>query len=89
LEQLIKKAQNGGLKVVLGNGVAGEVGNFHEILIAHSLLQNAGEMNGFLKQGKNLFRQPLQVINGKVRIPQGYQLSMHKDEFTKLTIKEI
>jgi o-succinylbenzoate synthase len=89
LEQLIKKAQNDGLKVVLGNGVAGEVGNFHEILIAHSLLQNAGEMNGFLKQKNHLLNNPLQVINGKVRIPKGYRFSINTDELTKLTVNEV
>lgn len=83
LNHLIQKAQSEGLKVVLGNGVAGEVGNLHEILVAHSLLTNAGEMNGFLKLKEMIFEQPIKVIDGKVYLPKGFEVSLNMEKFDK------
>jgi o-succinylbenzoate synthase len=59
LEKMIEKAWGAGLKVILGNGVATDIGCFHEALIAAKLglTVNAGEMNGFLK-GIEQFLQP-------------------------------
>lgn len=51
LEGLIKKSLDAGLKVILGNGVATDIGCFHEAQVARrtGLTLHAGEMNGFLK----------------------------------------
>lgn len=72
LERLILRAREAGLKVVLGNGVAGDVGNFHELAVAGQHLETAGEMNGFLKQQERLLSNPYSVSGGKVTLPQGY-----------------
>lgn len=88
LRRLIGKAHQLGLKVILGNGVAGEIGNLHEILVAHSLLQNAGEMNGFLKQQTRLFRETWPLVDGKVRIPKGYRLSIDSEQLARLTVQQ-
>lgn len=71
LERQIKKASNARLKVVLGNGVATDIGCFHEARIAvkMGLTVHAGEMNGFLK-GREQFLQPrLKVDKGDLIIP--------------------
>jgi len=73
LEKMIKKSLNAGLKVILGNGVATDIGCLHEAQIAHrlGLTVHAGEMNGFLK-GVEQFLQPrLSVNKGNLFLPSG------------------
>lgn len=72
LERLILRAREAGLKVVLGNGVAGDIGNFHELIVAGRHIDTAGEMNGFLKQEQRLLSNPYEVSWGKVTLPKGY-----------------
>ena len=72
LEHLILRAKEAGLKVVLGNGVAGDVGNFHELVLAGRHVASAGEMNGFLKQERRLLSNPYDVSQGSVTLPAGY-----------------
>ncbi len=66
LETQIKKAFNAGLKVVLGNGVATDIGCFHEAQVAQKtgLTVHAGEMNGFLK-GIDQFLDPSLRMEGE------------------------
>ena len=74
LEKLIKKALGAGLKVILGNGVATDIGCLHEAQVAHrlDLTAHAGEMNGFLK-GLEQFLQPrLQVDRGELILPSDW-----------------
>lgn len=71
LERLIKKSLDAGLKVILGNGVATDIGCLHEAQVAHrlGLTAHAGEMNGFLK-GVDQFLQPrLRVDRGELILP--------------------
>jgi len=71
LEKMIKKPLDAGLKVILGNGVATDIGCLHEAQVAHRLrlTAHAGEMNGFLK-GVDQFLQPrLRVDRGELILP--------------------
>lgn len=72
LERLILRAKEAGLKVVLGNGVAGDIGNFHEMTVAANHVETAGEMNGFLKQRERLLSNPYATSRGRAILPQGY-----------------
>lgn len=68
LARLIKAARESGLKVILGNGVAGEIGCYHEAVAAASVgLTNAGEMNGFLKLKESVLVQPIIFDSGKIK----------------------
>tara|TARA_R110000787_G_scaffold63679_8_gene143690 strand:- start:18339 stop:19409 length:1071 start_codon:yes stop_codon:yes gene_type:complete len=58
-----------GMTPVLGNGVASDLGCWMEACIARTLIDNAGEMNGFLKPVTPLFRDPLKVMDGAVVLP--------------------
>lgn len=89
LKRLIGKATEQGLKVILGNGVAGEIGNLHEIVVAHSMLKNAGEMNGFLKQSQQLLIHPIPVSEGRVCIPRGYRMVIDEERLTQSIIRRI
>jgi L-alanine-DL-glutamate epimerase-like enolase superfamily enzyme len=58
-----------GMKPVLGNGVAGDPGCWMEGCVAARKIDNAGEMNGWLKARGPLFREPLGFANGAMQIP--------------------
>jgi len=58
-----------GMTPVLGNGVASDLGCWMEACVARTLIDNAGEMNGFLKPVTPLFREPLKVVDGAVVLP--------------------
>jgi o-succinylbenzoate synthase len=66
LEKLIKKALDAGLKVILGNGVATDIGCAHEAQAAArtGLTDHAGEMNGFLKGVEQFLQPPLRASKG-------------------------
>ena len=72
LERLTRRARAGGLKVVLGNGVAGDIENLGEVLIASRLIDTVGEMNGFLKPKVRLLRNPYEVVAGSAVVGVGY-----------------
>lgn len=71
LEKMIEKATQAGLRVILGNGVASDLGCLHEAQIALNagLTVHAGEMNGFLKCTEHLLRPGLRVEHGALRLP--------------------
>lgn len=71
LEKMIKKASDARLKVILGNGVATDLGCLHEAQVAAKLglTAHAGEMNGFLKGKEQFLRPRLQVDHGDLILP--------------------
>lgn len=73
LEKLIEKALDAGLKVILGNGVATDIGCAHEAQVASrvGLTAHAGEMNGFLKTTEHLLQPGLQAEKGNLLVPPG------------------
>ena len=60
-----------GMTPVLGNGVASDPGCWMEACAARRFIDNAGEMNGFLKPETGLFASPLAVSNGSVVLEPG------------------
>jgi muconate cycloisomerase len=72
LEALVRRAQAGGLRVVLGNGVAGDVENLAEILLAARLVATTGEMNGFAKPTTRLLANPYAIDRGSAVVPAGH-----------------
>lgn len=58
-----------GLSVVIGNGIATDLGCLHEALCAHHVgLETAGEMNGFLKLETGILSSRLCVRDGSMEI---------------------
>lgn len=72
-----------GMKPVLGNGVAADLGCWMECCVAHRMIDNAGEMNGFLKPTQMLFADPLRVENGAVRLPSAMPAMREHQEFIR------
>lgn len=71
LTRLIHKALSAGLKVIIGNGVALDIGCRHEALVLKDtgLTSIAGEMNGFLKSRFRTLAPELVFQKGYLRIP--------------------
>jgi hypothetical protein len=61
-----------GMTPVLGNGVACDLGCWMEACIAARHIDNAGEMNGFLKARAQLLSEPLEVHDAAIRLKPGY-----------------
>jgi L-alanine-DL-glutamate epimerase-like enolase superfamily enzyme len=59
------------MRPVLGNGVAADISCWMEACVAHRLIDNAGEMNGFLKPARMLFSAPLELDAGSIVVPAG------------------
>ena len=66
LVEALERIKALGLKPVLGNGVASDIGCWMEACVARAHVAGAGEMNGFLKPGAGVFRSPLSVENGSL-----------------------
>lgn len=69
LRRLFDRARSLGLGVVVGNGVASDVGCLHEAWAVAGRLELAGEMNGFLKPVVSLLAEPLRVERGRLLLP--------------------
>lgn len=74
-----------GMRTVLGNGVASDIGGWMEACIAHGLVDTVGEMNGFLKPRDRLFENPLEVQQGKVLVPRGYEPRLDRGVLQRCT----
>ena len=69
LESAIARIRALGMVPVLGNGVAADLGCWMEACVAARSIDNAGEMNGFLKPRARLFAEPLAFRDGAIEIP--------------------
>jgi L-alanine-DL-glutamate epimerase-like enolase superfamily enzyme len=75
-----------GLKPVLGNGVATDVGCWMEACVAAGRIETAGEMNGFLKPVRPIVRNPLPVRDGAVIVPEGYWPEIDDDAVASFAV---
>ncbi|MBW2148637.1 MAG: hypothetical protein JRI22_16605 [Deltaproteobacteria bacterium] len=63
----INRVRELGMDIIIGNGVAADIGCYHEALISYHLdLPNAGEMNGFLKPMDAVVDPRLRFENGTI-----------------------
>jgi len=69
LEAAIARIRTLGMTPVLGNGVATDVGCWMEACVAARHIDNAGEMNGFLKPRDRLLADALVFADGAIEIP--------------------
>lgn len=88
LVDLIEHARKLGLKVILGNGVAGDVGCLGEAIVSWRLgLELAGEMNGFLKPRRKL-APVLSARSGKL-IARPFDLSIDEEVLSESRVDSI
>lgn len=74
-----------GMTPVMGDGVSIEIGCWMEACVAVHTLDNAGEMNGFLKVRDRLFANPLEFKDGAIGIPAGYWPEVDQDALIRHT----
>ena len=72
LAQGLERIRALGMTPVLGNGVACDPGCWMEACIAARHIDNAGEMNGFLKARAQVLDPPLEVRDAAIRLKPGY-----------------
>lgn len=71
LQNQITLCRSLGLDVVIGNGVASDLGCYHEALMQSVLgLDRAGEMNGFTKPSTGVLSAPLRLDGPNLMVPQ-------------------
>ena len=86
LEAAIARIRSFGLKPVLGNGVAADVGCWMEACIAARGIDNAGEMNGFLKPRERLLADELRFAKGAIEIPAAWRPRLDLARLQRLAI---
>jgi L-Ala-D/L-Glu epimerase len=90
LLQMGEKTMDCGFKLILGNGVATDVGCYHEALAYLRMgLKTAGEMNGFLKLPRPIFRSPLPFRQGKMILRAGSSAEIDPEEVERLTVEKL
>jgi len=62
-----------GMTPVMGDGVACAIACWHEALVARTALDNAGEMNGYLKPAECFLAEPLGFREVRLTAPAGWR----------------
>ncbi len=89
LSKQIALAQRLGLKVILGNGVAGEIGCYHEAKASLKAgLEAAGEMNGFLKVRRSVLREPLKTKAGGVAVAAAFDPTPSPERLSEMAVEQ-
>ena len=73
LAEGLRRIRGKGLRPVLGNGAATDIGCWVEASVARREIDNAGEMCGFLKNRAQLLETPLTFDGGAIVLPPGYR----------------
>lgn len=89
LTTAIDRIKRLGMTPVLGDGVSIEIGCWMEACVAAHSIDNAGEMNGFLKVQQRLLRNPLEFSNGAIKLPAGYWPIVDQSVLTKHTLRKV
>jgi L-alanine-DL-glutamate epimerase-like enolase superfamily enzyme len=86
LEKGLRQIADRGMKAVLGNGVATDLGCWMEVCVGLSCVSTAGEMNGFLKTPVQLLKPALKYEQAHV-ILDGNQPDIDLSAVAKSTIE--
>lgn len=89
LVQAIERIRELGMKAVLGNGVACDLGCWMEGCIAARHIDNAGEMNGFLKARAPLLRDSLAFRGGTLWLDPGFSPRLDVDNVNRHLVDSI
>lgn len=83
LTKAIDRIRALGMRPVLGNGVACDPGCWMEACVAARHIDNAGEMNGFLKARSLLLANPPRLERGVMVIEAGYRPVLNRDSLAR------
>jgi L-Ala-D/L-Glu epimerase len=79
LRQALETVRAHGMEPVLGDGLSSELQCWMEGCVAHHVIRNAGEFNGFLKPKVRLFAEPLRFENGALVMAAGFTPTIDPD----------
>ena len=88
LREGLERIRAAGLTPVMGDGVATDICCWLEACVARVTLDNAGEMNGYLKLVEPLFAEPLPFAEGAIVLEPGYRPRPDPDRLERLTTKK-
>ena len=89
LVQAITRIKALGMQAVLGNGVACDPACWMEACIAARHIDNAGEMNGFLKARAPLLRERLVFRNGAIVLDPGYRARLDMENIERYRVDSL
>jgi L-alanine-DL-glutamate epimerase-like enolase superfamily enzyme len=76
-----------GMKPVLGNGVACDLGCWMEACVAARCIDNAGEMNGYLKARSPLLNCPLEFRQGAIQLQPDFRPALDRARIEPLQVE--
>ena len=89
LAAAIERIRELGMQPVLGNGVACDLGCWLEARVAAAHIDNAGEMNGFLKAKGSLLERGLAFESGSIKLEPGYVPQLDTESMKRYGIDSI
>jgi L-Ala-D/L-Glu epimerase len=87
LGQALERIRALGMNPVLGNGVACDLGCWMEACVAARHIDNAGEMNGFLRARAGLLAQPLEVRSGALVLKPGFEARLARERLAPFIVE--
>ena len=87
LEAALKRIRDLGMEPVLGDGTSAEICCWMEACVARLVIDNAGEMNGYLKPKARLFADPLGFEQGAMVLKAGFVPEIDRETLTRHTVK--
>ena len=85
LREGLERIRGAGLVPVMGDGVATDICCWLEACVARVTLDNAGEMNGYLKLVEPLFTEPLPFDDGAIVLEPGYRPRPDSERLERMT----
>lgn len=76
-----------GMKPVLGNGVACDLGCWMEACVAARHIDNAGEMNGFLRARAGLLTAELEMRSGSLLLKPGFVAALARERLLPYVVE--
>jgi L-Ala-D/L-Glu epimerase len=89
LEAAVVRIRSLGLVPVLGNGVATDLSCWMEACVAARTIDNAGEMNGFLKPRERLLADPLVFRDGAIELPASWRPRVNRAALDRLAVQKL
>jgi L-alanine-DL-glutamate epimerase-like enolase superfamily enzyme len=89
LAAAIERIRSLGMTPVLGNGVACDLGCWMEGCIAARLIENAGEMNGFLKARGALLAEPPEFHEGAMWLAPGFAPRLDPERLASFLVDSV
>ena len=85
----LRRIRENGMRPVLGNGAATDIGCWVEASVARHEIDNAGEMCGFLKNREQLLETPLTFEDGQIILKPGYRPRLNHEVADRLAVATV